>query len=225
MTQYLSSVGLVVSASIITADLTLPKHSYALGIGNHSDYIDWANLYAQNAGTYDDFLSALAKRETGAGNPTYSNTNNQWGFIGKYQFGEALLIDLGYYTSDVYYGQSGIDKNYWHGEWTGKGGVNSKEEFLGNKNNVQEIAIREAMQLRWNRINTLLIEQGKSLDEFINQPIEGIAVTKSGILAAGHLRGEVNTTRLLLENYISRDEQNTSILAYLNEFAGYDVPF
>lgn len=90
-----------------------------------------------------------SSRETKLGNPTYNNTNNLRGFIGKYQFGEALLIDIGYYQANSYYGQPGFDKNYWRGTWTGKHGINSKEDFLNNKNNVQEIAIQEAMQYKW----------------------------------------------------------------------------
>jgi hypothetical protein len=39
--------------------------------------------------------------------------------MGKYQFGEPLLIDLGYYKADVFYG-NGADKNYWQGTWTGR---------------------------------------------------------------------------------------------------------
>ncbi|MEW6490957.1 MAG: LysM peptidoglycan-binding domain-containing protein [Cyanobacteriota bacterium] len=174
-------------------------------------------------GSYNDFLNALAKRETGPGNPTYNNTNNLWGFIGKYQFGEALLIDLGYYQANSYYGQPGVDKNYWRGTWTGKHGVNSKEDFLNNKNNVQEIAIQEAMQYKWVLLKNQL--NGRSIEEFIGQERGGVLVTKSGILAAAHLRGEKGVSRLLLNNEVSQDESGTSILAYLSEFAGYQTPF
>ena len=48
---------------------------------------------------------------------------NSYGFVG-YQFGEALLIDLGYYDDDVYYG-NGAATNTWDGTWTGKNGVDS----------------------------------------------------------------------------------------------------
>jgi hypothetical protein len=53
---------------------------------------------------------------------------NSLGFVG-YQFGEALLIDLGYYDDDQFYG-NGASTNTWDGTWTGKNGVNSLEEFM-----------------------------------------------------------------------------------------------
>ena len=52
---------------------------------------------------------------------------NSLGFVG-YQFGEALLIDLGYYDDDLYYG-NGAASNTWDGTWTGKNGANSHEDF------------------------------------------------------------------------------------------------
>ncbi|MBE9215090.1 hypothetical protein IQ247_20890 [Plectonema cf. radiosum LEGE 06105] len=54
---------------------------------------------------------------------------------------------------------------------------------------------------------------------------EGVVVTASGILAAAHLRGEGGVAKLLLNNQVSQDENGTSILAYMREFAGYQVPF
>jgi len=53
---------------------------------------------------------------------------NSFGFVG-YQFGEAFLIDLGYYDDDFYYG-NGAATNTWDGTWTGKNGVDSLEEFM-----------------------------------------------------------------------------------------------
>ena len=62
------------------------------------------------------------------------------GFVG-YQFGEALLIDLGYYDDDVYYG-NGAETNTWDGTWTGKNGANSLEDFMTE--GVQDLAILDA---------------------------------------------------------------------------------
>ena len=45
---------------------------------------------------YDDFLNALGIRESG-GDYTKQNTI---GYVGKYQMGEAALIDTGYYKKD-----------------------------------------------------------------------------------------------------------------------------
>ncbi|MBD2296368.1 LysM peptidoglycan-binding domain-containing protein [Anabaena sphaerica FACHB-251] len=175
-----------------------------------------------NRGSFQDMLLALGRRETGQQNPPY-NIENQLGFIGKYQFGEALLIDLGYYQANVYYG-NGASRNEWRGRWTGKNGIKSKQDLLNNKN-VQEIAIQEAFTLNLNRINSQLRQNGRSLKDFIGQQRGGVVITTSGILAAAHLRGEGGVVQLLLNNQVSQDENGTSILAYLREFGGFRTPF
>lgn len=209
--------------SLLTALFLICEASYAYSTSSITNNITRNNLVAQNRGSCKQFLEALAIRETGQQNPPYS-IENTLGFIGKYQFGEALLIELGYYqVQDPYNGGgNGIDKNYWLGTWTGKNGINSKEEFMQNKNNVQETAIREAFRLNWNRISQILQEKERSIEEFIGQERQEVKITKSGILAAAHLRGERGVTNLLLDYKVSNDEFGTSILDYLREFAGYE---
>ncbi|MEN9519220.1 MAG: hypothetical protein RLZZ381_1808 [Cyanobacteriota bacterium] len=55
--------------------------------------------------------------------------------------------------------------------------------------------------------------------------VEGVPITCSGIIAAAHLRGEYGVINLLRNGYITRDEYNTSILEYLDEFQGYQTPY
>ncbi|MEO0013082.1 MAG: hypothetical protein RLZZ535_1471 [Cyanobacteriota bacterium] len=184
-----------------------------------TEYISPKIQIAQ-AESWSGFKLKLGQRETGEPNPPY-NIENSLGFIGKYQFGEALLIDLGYYQAEVFYngGENGVDKNYWEGTWTGKEGINSKEDFLNN-NNVQEIAIEEAFNLFWDRITSEL-----SIENYLGGSVEGVPITCSGILAAAHLRGEYGVINLLRNGYVTRDEYNTSILEYLDEFQGYQTPY
>ncbi|WP_414583760.1 hypothetical protein [Scytonema sp. PCC 10023] len=218
----LSAVGLV-ACSLLTTSFFAPESSYANSVFNKSDYVAQTK---QNGvrGSYEDFLIALARRETGQQNPP-TNIENQLGFIGKYQFGEALLKDLGYYDTPNPYigGGNGVAKNNWQGRWTGKNGINSKQDFLNNKNNVQDIAIKEAFEYKWNLIKNQL--NGRSIKEFIGQQRGGVVITTSGVLAAAHLRGEGGVVNLLLNNQVSQDENGTSILAYLKEFAGFQTPF
>ena len=172
-------------------------------------------------GNFQQFLLKLGQRETGKRNPPY-NIENSLGFIGKYQFGEALLIDLGYYRARTFYngGGNGVSKNYWRGKWTGKLGINSKRDFFSNKNNVQERAIKEAFDLNWKRIRKEL-----SLKKYLGRSVAKVRITCSGILAAAHLRGEYGVINLLRNGYETRDEYNTSILEYLDEFQGYETPY
>lgn len=153
---------------------------------------------------------------------------NAFGFVG-YQFGEALLIDLGYYQADTYYG-NGATTNTWTGTWTGKNGVTSLEDFMTEE--AQERAIQEAFGYNLQVIQTGLAAEGKSLDAYLGetgtfvqngQTVE-ITLTLSGILAAAHLRGAWGTLALLQNGAVSQDEYGTSILIYADAYGGFDTP-
>ncbi|MEO1197836.1 MAG: hypothetical protein AAFX39_01190 [Pseudomonadota bacterium] len=153
---------------------------------------------------------------------------NTLGFVG-YQFGEALLIDLGYYDDDVYYG-NGASRNTWDGTWTGKNGVNSLEEFTTEA--AQETAIQEAFGFNLQIIERGLGFGGESLDDYLgttrtyvqNGVEVTVELTLTGIMAAAHLRGAFGTLALLQGGSVSTDEFGTSILRYIDQFGGYDAP-
>ncbi len=158
---------------------------------------------------------------------SYRSTNSL-GFVG-YQFGEALLIDLGYYQDDVFYG-NGAATNTWDGTWTGKNGVDSLEDFMTAE--AQEQAIQEAFGYNTQVIENGLANQGLSLDDFVgttrtyldNGQEVTVTLSTTGILAAAHLRGAWGTLNLLLNDDVTTDEYGTSILRYIDQFGGYDSP-
>ncbi len=182
-------------------------------------------------GDFEQMLLSLGAFESGlpSGNPDQYKVENSLGFMGKYQFGEPLLIDLGYYKASTFYG-NGADKNYWQGTWTGKNGINSKDQFL-NSPKVQEIAIREAFNLNWQRVNSALAAKGQSINNYLDKQkiftdkgvSKTIIVSLSGILAGAHLRGPYGVANLLVNNEVSHDEYGTSILRYMEEYGGYNV--
>lgn len=153
---------------------------------------------------------------------------NSLGFVG-YQFGEALLIDLGYYEDDVYYG-NGAATNTWDGTWTGKNGAVSLEAFMTAE--VQEPAILDAFGYNLAVIENGLAQQGKSLTDFLGTDAQytsggqtvTVELTLTGILAAAHLRGAWGTLDLLKSGAVSSDENGTTILQYVEQFGGYDAP-
>ena len=73
--------------------------------------------------TLQQFLNDLGARES-AGN---YKAFNRYGYAGKYQMGEAALIDAGYYQKP-----SCRYNNDWSGIFLGKDGVNSIQDFLNN---------------------------------------------------------------------------------------------
>lgn len=184
-------------------------------------------------GDLQAMLNAMGEFESGlpTGNPQQYQVENSLGFMGKYQFGEPLLIDLGYYQADIYY-MHGADRNNWQGNWTGKRGIHSKASFL-NLPEVQEVAIREAFHLNWTRINGALSASHKSVNDYLGQVMtfndHGIAktvtITLSGLLAGAHLCGPYGVADLLLKGTVALDEFKTSILRYVDEYGGYAVTY
>lgn len=182
-------------------------------------------------GDFSAMLNALGAFESGlaTGNPNQYRVENTLGFMGKYQFGEPLLIDLGYYQAEVYY-MHGADRNNWQGTWTGKRGIGGKSSFL-NAPQVQEAAIREAFHLNWTRINDALAASHQSVNDYLGQVMtfddHGIAktvtMTLSGLLAGAHLSGPYGVANLLLKGTVALDEFQTSILRYVDEYGGYAV--
>lgn len=179
-------------------------------------------------------LKALGEFESGKrdGDPEQYRVENSLGFIGKYQFGEALLKDLGYYQGDPVYngGSNGVAKNFWQGTWTNQRGVGSKSAFQ-NAPAVQETAILEAFRLNWQRINETLAQQGKSVNDYLGQvktfndrgTPKTVTITLSGLLAGAHLSGPYGVGNLLLKDIVVVDEFNTSILKYVDVYGGYAV--
>ncbi|KYC42464.1 hypothetical protein WA1_21100 [Scytonema hofmannii PCC 7110] len=183
--------------------------------------------------SYTDMLNALGRRETGQQNPRYDREEDTGlRFIGKYQFGEALLIDLGYYQARCgsYYvkGQPGPTRNEWNDTWTGKRNVRSLEDLKNSRNasnvHVQEYIIREAFHMNYDIINQELGKQGKSIRSYIGQSISGSQpITLSGLLAGAHLVGPWGVKDFLLNGTIHKDENFTTVVKYIDEFRGYSV--
>ena len=159
-------------------------------------------------GNYRDLLRALGYRESG----NKYNIENTYGYLGKYQMGESALKDAGYYKGDP------TRRNDWIGEWTGKDGVWSKEDFLNNPQ-AQDNAIREYHRKTWRYIKAL------RLDKYVGKTIKGIYITESGLIAGAHLLGVGNVKKFLKSNgrKIPRDGYGTPITEYLSKFSGYDI--
>ena len=181
-----------------------------------------------SAGTYDDFIIALAGKESGGpvGPCSYGSIVgytgppgnnylcvNSIGFIGRYQMGYAALIDVGCV-------KAGVSRNSQLSNplnWTGTCG-SSATEFL-NSPAAQDAAIRRYMQIQWGYIS--------SVQSAACTTVGGIPLTASGMLAAAHLVGW--TAVVAFVNSGGTDDRcdayGTCASDYLTAFAGYDTPF
>ena len=159
--------------------------------------------------TLNDFYNDLGARESGG---NYSSVN-KYGYVGKYQMGEAAMIDAGYYKKP-----SHNYNNDWSGQFTGKDGVYSVQDFLKNKQ-AQENAQKAFKQAQWNQLKAI------GADKYIGKEINGVKITQSGLLAAAHLKGPGAVKEYLQSDgkNIPKDAFGTSVESYMKKFEGYDI--
>jgi hypothetical protein len=127
-------------------------------------------------------------------------SSNQWkiinpiGCMGKYQFTQATLERLGY---------MGI----------------TPQRFKDNPDifpeSIQEQAMRELVKSNQKQLT-------KSF-QYIGQIINGVRITKAGLLAASHLAGVGGVQRYLTTSHNATDINGTSVQKYLREFQEYQI--
>lgn len=149
-----------------------------------------------------------------------SQNKNSLGYIGFFQFGEAALIDLGYYkhwkdNSDK------TEENDWTGSWTGHNGINSLSDFLKSPAKQVQI-IGEWIDLLCKRL------RNRSFNEYYGKIINGIEITESGAIAGAHLVGDGGLGSFLgisgfKGNYKEIDGNNIHISKYIEMFNHYDL--
>ena len=172
-------------------------------------------------GGINEFLTALFASEGGGD----VSVENKFGYIGKYQFGEDALHDIGYYKGDTSSNRtaSGKFKYDWSGDWTGKNGATSKEVYLSSAA-MQDMAARDWVALLCKRMKRY------DLAKYIGETIGGVLVTESGIIAAAHLKGfgskkHPGVNQFLRSNGATNGEDafGTSVSQYMGKFADYDL--
>lgn len=175
------------------------------------------------------FICAVSRMEsssdlslplTASVNIKASQNKNSRGYIGFFQFGEAALIDLGYYK----HWDKNSDKtkeNDWTGSWVGYNGINSLSDFL--KSPAKQIQIiGEWVDLLCKRL------RNRNFNEYYGKIINGIEITESGAIAGAHLVGEGGVGSFLgisgfKGNYKEVDGNNVHISRYIDMFNHYDL--
>ena len=159
--------------------------------------------------TFRDFLEDLGARESGG---NYKRVN-KFGYLGKYQMGEAALVDCGYYKKQVR-----RYNNDWTGTFLGKDGVNSVTDFLNNPK-AQENAQIIFKKKQWGYLKAL------GADKFVGKFVNGYKITQSGLLAGAHLKGAGSVIQYLKSNgnNVGKDAFGTSVESYMRKFSDYDV--
>ncbi len=93
-------------------------------------------------------MTQLAKSESGGRDNPYATPPNQFGYIGKYQFGWQALSRLGYVKSSVNTNGALTNSN----SWTGKDGIWSIDDYYA-AHDAQERMAEDLMQLNYNQLS------------------------------------------------------------------------
>ncbi len=180
---------------------------------------------SRSRGGYDAYKTALGFRESGqegsanglcnnGGRVNYSGQTrggyrcvNNLGYMGKYQFGQIALIDVGC-----------KDRS---GRWKACFGSTMRRgsaDFLENPS-VQEGAINRLNDNQWRYIETA--------KNSVCQRMGGLLLTHSGMIAGSHLVGHTAVKAFVRSNgrEVRRDGNGTRITEYMHLLGGYTVPF
>lgn len=145
---------------------------------------------AEEIDNRDNVFDTLGQRESSG---DYQAVN-QFGYLGKYQFGGMALQDLGFKDSE--------------GEWLGKDAINSKDDFLDD-----EVAQEQAIE-DYFIIQEGYLESNGALD-YIGTEFMGLIITKEGLLMASHLVGAGAVAQMLKSGEVPEDANGTKATEYL----------
>jgi len=162
------------------------------------------------------FRDAIAQIESGN---NYYRINSR-GFLGRYQFGERLLTDVGYYCGDRSPAPSrAFPNNDFDGRWTGRGGANDFLRFMFN-GNAQDDAFNRAMQLYYNQLNI------PDVTQHLNQLRGNVLISWGGLLAASWECGTGAVIAFVRSNGAQPGSSavRAAIGRRLGNFGGYAIP-
>lgn len=151
-------------------------------------------------------MNALGQRESSSvvgGVQNYSITND-YGYVGKYQFGASALQTLGYLTWPIPARARQNSEMNTATNWSNKNGVRNLADWKANKNNCQEIAMYELLQFNYNSLKDLKVIT-------TDTPAEVVA----GYLSVSHLLG-TGGARDFKQGIDGRDGRGTSANTYYN---------
>lgn len=151
---------------------------------------------------FEAFRNDLGEQES---NNNYKAVN-RYGYLGRYQFGKARLLDLGYSIDN--YGKNTRPILYARSIKITKG------EFLNNPKLQDELFIKHVKDLK----ETIK----KQYARYLNKTHRGIYLTLSGLVAGAHLVG-LGGLRQWIRGGEVKDGNGVKVETYIKKFAGYDI--
>jgi hypothetical protein len=105
--------------------------------------------------------------------------------------------------------------------WTGKNGVNSRQDFLNN-HQAQNDAVNAFNNKNWGYIKGLKAN-GRSLASYEGETVCGVKLTKGAMIAAAHGHGVGNLQKFIQSCHIHRDGNGVPITHTMNQFQNFDM--
>ncbi len=125
---------------------------------------------------YNTFRDRMAQLESSGRKDVVNNL----GYSGKYQFGTLALKDMGIIDKDAPNSNKSLkNPKYWKDN---KYGVKNLDEFLNNEEAQDDIFEG------WNKTLTRQLKS-KGADKYLGKTINGVKITKNGLIAASHMLG------------------------------------
>ena len=160
-------------------------------------------------GYYKDFIEALGAKESG----NNYRAVNQFGFMGRWQFGKPRLYDLG------------LSVDGWHPQGRPIKSVITKEQFLNSRQVQDMIMLKHVGQVK-----RLFVQR---YGNYIGRIIKNVTVSISGAVAGVHLKGwgvnqsDVSNSKQGLRHFLLYgldpvDGNGTPISLYISKFGDYE---
>lgn len=132
---------------------------------------------------------------------------NKYGYLGAYQMGIEAMIEARFVDPNV--SAATRRTNDWSKvRWLPNSyGVTSKQTFLANKS-AQDNAVQNYTNAQWKQA------QNPGLARFVGQTVQGIKITKEGILGMMHLKGGAGAKAFLIDGEDPTDKFGTPVSSY-----------
>jgi hypothetical protein len=173
---------------------TLTKYMQIPNETKHKLITDVKTKYEKEKKSIDLYLKAIAERES-SGNPKIVN---KLGYMGKYQFGETALKEVG------------LDKKVKLSKFRRNPSIWPEKQ--------QDIAMKKLLSKNKQYLRIYI-------SKYNNKVVGGIKITESGLLAGAHLLGASNVKKFLDSGgkHNPTDGFGTKLSEYLNKFSGYSL--
>jgi hypothetical protein len=169
---------------------------------------------------FQEFAKAVGDRESG---DNYK-AENQFGYLGRYQFGMARIMDL----SDMVE-RKGNTKGFGNDQFQWKQGY-SKEIYLNDNNLQDETFKKHTMQYAATFKKKYSDQVGKTIklessyfSKYAKQNIAEVKISISGLVGGAHIAGPGAVKDFLEDSEDKKDGNETPISEYIFLFSDYDL--